>query len=156
MNAPEEPRLAGPCSVADGFCTLLGIRIASQRVGKAIVEMTAAERHCNDLGIVHGGALFSLADAALAVASNAREGDRAVAANAREGDRAVAATLTIHYSAPARIGDVLVAEAVEEHRGERLGGYGVRVTRGSELIATALGTTVLVGRRDASRAAPAR
>jgi acyl-CoA thioesterase len=145
MNAPEEPRLAGPCSVADGFCTLLGIRIASQRVGKAIVEMTAAERHCNDLGIVHGGALFSLADAALAVASNAREGDRAVAA-----------TLTIHYSAPARIGDVLVAEAVEEHRGERLGGYGVRVTRGSELIATALGTTVLVGRRDASRAAPAR
>ncbi|MFL5818168.1 MAG: PaaI family thioesterase [Conexibacter sp.] len=133
----EAPRVAGPCSAVDRFATELGARLLDVEVGRARVELLAQERHCNDLGTVHGGVLFSLADVALAVASNAREGEMAVAI-----------TGGIHYLRPGRPGDRLVAEAVEQHRGGRLGSYAIAIRSGEETIATAMATTLLTGRRE--------
>jgi len=39
--------------------------------GQAEVRMPLDQRHLNGAGIVHGGAIFSLADVAFAAASNA-------------------------------------------------------------------------------------
>lgn len=126
----------GPVSAADRFVHGLGIRLRSLEVGRAVVELEVTAGHCNDVGVVHGGVLFTLADAALAAASNARVGELAVAI-----------TGTIHFLQPARPGDRLVAEATEDRRGGRLGTYAIRVREGEEVIATAVASTLLVGRR---------
>jgi acyl-CoA thioesterase len=127
----------GPASAADRFASELGVRVLGVELGRARVELVAAARHCNDLGAVHGGALFSLADCALSLVSNARACEVAVAV-----------TGAIHYLAPAGVGDRLVAEAVEQHRGARVGSYEIAIRCGERTIATALATTLVTGRRD--------
>ncbi len=53
----------------------------------------------------------------------------------RGGDVTVAAGADITFVAPARVGDVLVAEAVERTRFGRSGIYDVTVRRGEDVIA---------------------
>jgi len=85
-------------------------------------------------GIPHGGAIFSLADAAFAAASNSH------------GTRAVALEMTVHYLAAAEAGTTLYAEAQEEKLGKRTALYRIRVTDpDGNLIASCQG---LVYRRD--------
>ncbi len=43
----------------------LGIEIASKQGGEAVLRMEAKPEHLNDAGIVHGGALATLADCAM-------------------------------------------------------------------------------------------
>ena len=69
----------GPLSSADRFARGLGLRLVALEQGRAVVELATRPDHCSDLGKVHGGVLFSLADAALAAASNSRTGEMAVA-----------------------------------------------------------------------------
>ena len=59
-----------PDRYRDRYGELLGIDVVEVGDGRAGVALTADERHANFLGLVHGGAVFSLADAALAAASN--------------------------------------------------------------------------------------
>jgi uncharacterized protein (TIGR00369 family) len=73
-----------PSQRTDPYGQLLGVEVVEVGDGSASAELTAGERHTNFLGLVHGGAVFSLADAALAAASNS--GDRT----------AVATVVTIH------------------------------------------------------------
>ena len=49
----------------------LGIQIEEVRPGRAIMRMRVTENMINGLEIVHGGVLFTLADAAFAYACNA-------------------------------------------------------------------------------------
>jgi len=65
----------------DALAKHLGIRITEVSAGMARAEMEIREIHLNSAGTVHGGAIFSLADAAFAAASNAH-GTLAVAVNA--------------------------------------------------------------------------
>ena len=65
----------------------------------------------------HGGFIFALADSAFAFACNSH--NRAT----------VAAGAAIEFLAPARAGDVLIAEAQEQALGGRLGVYDVVVSR---------------------------
>ena len=46
------------------------MRVVEVRPGFARTEMTVEPRHLNSIGIMQGGALFTLADLAFAVASN--------------------------------------------------------------------------------------
>jgi acyl-CoA thioesterase len=71
----------------------------------------------NSHDTAHGGAIFSLADAAFAVASNSH------------GPLAVALEISVNYVAPARAGERLIAEAREESQGRRIGVYRLRVTK---------------------------
>lgn len=54
----------------DRFAHENGMRIVEVRPGFARTEMTVEPRHLNGVGILQGGALFTLADLAFAVASN--------------------------------------------------------------------------------------
>ena len=54
----------------DRFAKENGIRVVEIRLGFARTEMTVEPRHLNSVGILQGGALFTLADFAFAVASN--------------------------------------------------------------------------------------
>jgi acyl-CoA thioesterase len=71
----------------------------------------------NFLGSGHGGVVFSLADCAFSLASNAA------------GDRAVAIDTHLVLTAPVRVGDRLTATVHEETRGRTLGTYRADVTR---------------------------
>ena len=99
----------GPASAADRFATDLGVRVLAAEPGRAVVDLVVEDRHLNDRGIAHGGALFSLADVALAVAANP------------PGQVALVPTATVHFIRPARLGARLRATATVEHSGRTLG-----------------------------------
>jgi acyl-CoA thioesterase len=54
----------------DNFAKKNGIKLVEAKPGFAVARMEIHESHYNSVGIVHGGALFTLADFAFAVASN--------------------------------------------------------------------------------------
>jgi acyl-CoA thioesterase len=56
----------------DLFARHLGIEIAEHGPGYAKARLELTRRHLNSVGTVHGGVVFSLADAAFSVASNSR------------------------------------------------------------------------------------
>jgi uncharacterized protein (TIGR00369 family) len=51
-----------------GVAKLVGIRLLGAGAGEASLEMDAGPQHHNAMGIVHGGVLCDLADAAMGVA----------------------------------------------------------------------------------------
>ncbi len=93
----------------------LGMRLLDVAPGRARLAMTVAEHMVNGHGICHGGFIFALADSAFAFACNTY------------GERVVAQHCAVTYLRPGRLGQVLVAEAVERARAGRSGLYDVRV-----------------------------
>ncbi|MDH3302145.1 MAG: hydroxyphenylacetyl-CoA thioesterase PaaI [Acidimicrobiia bacterium] len=91
----------------DAASKSLGITITEIDYGRAVVTMTVRDDMVNGLDICHGGLIFSLADSAMAFATNSYN-HYAVATNAE-----------IDWVAPARRGDVLTATATERHRAGR-------------------------------------
>ena len=59
----------------------LGIEVVSVEVGRAVLSMTVLPSMVNGLDVCHGGFLFTLADSAMAFASNATN-ERAFASHA--------------------------------------------------------------------------
>jgi acyl-CoA thioesterase len=118
---------------ADTASQRLGIELDEVGDGRARVRMTVAGWMLNGHGICHGGLVFTLADTAFALACNSGE------------DAAVAAACDVVFVAPAREGDVLVAEASERNRFGRSGVYDVSVRRGGEPIAEFRGLSRVVG-----------
>jgi acyl-CoA thioesterase len=108
----------------DRFCVeTVGIELLDVEPGRARVKMNVGPEHLNGLGLLQGGATFTLADFALAAASNAH------------GTPAVSVNASISYFKSVSTGTVY-AEAVEESLNTKLGTYTVRVTNESrELIA---------------------
>ena len=108
----------------------MGMRLDYVSAGRARLSMTIAEPMTNGHGICHGGFIFSLADSAMAFAANPR------------GEAAVAQHAAITYVRPGRVGEVLIAEAVERMHAGRSGMYDVRVsTADGELVAEFRGHT---------------
>lgn len=103
---------------ADPYAFGLGIELTSVSEGEIVVEMEVKAEHLNFLGVGHGGMVFSLADCAFSLASNAA------------GDRAVAIDTHLVLTAPALRGDRLKASVTEASRGRTLGTYRVDVSRG--------------------------
>ncbi len=112
----------------DHFARHAGIELIDARPGWAKVKMAIQPFHLNGAGTVHGGAIFTLADFAFAVASNSR-GQLAMGIN----------TSTSFLKAACE--GVLFAEAEEVSLNRRLGSYQVRITDDhQELIALFQGT----------------
>jgi acyl-CoA thioesterase len=108
---------------ADEASRALGIEALELEPGRARVRMAVTAQMVNGHGIAHGGYLFLLADTGFACACN------------REGSVTVAAGAEIEFIAPVRLGDVLIAEAVERVRYGRSGVYDVTVRRDGEVVA---------------------
>lgn len=66
---------------ADKFASYVGIELLEVSKGKAKAKMEIREHHLNGLGILHGGALFTLADYVFGIAGNTHD-QEAVAVNA--------------------------------------------------------------------------
>ena len=97
--------------VADG----LGAVIEEASYGYARCSMEIQPRHCNALGIPMGGAVFTLADFAFAVAAN------------QEGRDVVTQASQVTFQKAAR-GKYLTAEARQVKDGKRVCFYEVKVT----------------------------
>jgi len=99
----------------DAWAQEAGIELMEVSAGRAKVRMKIAKRHLNSHGTVHGGAIFTLADTAFALASNSH-GIPAAGINAH-----------ISYVTSAATG-TLFAEAVEFSLRPKIATYMVTVT----------------------------
>lgn len=104
----------------DPYAALLGMTLRSD--DPLEVAMTVRADHQNFLGVTHGGAMFSLADCAFALASN------------RAGARAVAIDTHLVLTGGSQEGDVLSAVAEETTRGRTLATYRIVVRRNEDRI----------------------
>ena len=112
----------------DRFATGIGIELLEVGAGRAVARMAVGPGHLNAAGVVQGGAIFTLADFAFAVASNSR------------GNVALAIEAHVTFLRAVRTG-VLRAEATEEGGSRRLSTCTVRVTdEGGTLVALFTGT----------------
>ncbi|MBU2020148.1 MAG: hydroxyphenylacetyl-CoA thioesterase PaaI [Bacteroidetes bacterium] len=100
----------------DHFSQWLGITVISIDNGKCILGMQVKSEMVNGFGIAHGGITFSLADSALAFASNSH------------GKHCVSIETSIHHLRPVNVGDQLTANCQEINRGKSLGLYEVKIT----------------------------
>jgi acyl-CoA thioesterase len=94
----------------------LGMKLVEIRAGHAVMDMEIKPWMANGEGVCHGGLLFSLADTAMAFASNSRD------------ESYVAVSASIEFLAPGRLGETVRAVATEEHRAGRTATYTVAVT----------------------------
>jgi acyl-CoA thioesterase len=85
------------------FAQLLGLKVLEVREGYARVMMPSSQKK-NPNGVVHGGAIFSLADHAFAIAANTARTDR------------VAVSIHIQFIAPAH-GDLIALSEIVGERG---------------------------------------
>ena len=85
----------------DNASQALGMRVLSVTEGRATVRMAVRADMVNGHKICHGGMVFTLADSAFAFACNSR------------GVPTVASGCSIEFLAPAREGDILIADAAE-------------------------------------------
>ncbi len=99
----------------DRYAKLSGIEIVEVSPGYCKARMQIGDTHLNSVDVVHGGALFTLADLAFAVASNSH-GQVALAINAH-----------ITYLQAVSAG-VLWAVATEVDKRRKLGVYDVVVS----------------------------
>jgi phenylacetic acid degradation protein PaaD len=121
---------------ADRASQAMGMKVESVAPGKAILSMTVRAEMIGPGGVCSRGAIFLLADSALAFASNTR------------GHRVVAQHCDIMFDNPAGVGEQLVADARERHLSERKGLYDVRVqTRAGRVVAEMRGQAHTLGDR---------
>ena len=92
-----------------------GMKLEAISPGAATLSMAATRAMTNGHGVVHGGFIFLLADAAFAYACNSYN------------QRCVAQACSIAYLKPGREGSRLTARAREVRRVERSGVYDVSV-----------------------------
>ncbi|MEY7851985.1 PaaI family thioesterase [Natrarchaeobius sp. A-rgal3] len=110
---------------ADAYCETLGIELVSLEAGAATTRLEITEALTNFHGTPHGGAIYSLADAAFAAASNSH------------GETAVALETNVSYLEAVDVGTTLTASAEETHVGRQTAEYEVVVTgEDGERVAT--------------------
>ena len=102
-------------SSEDRFARHTGIELLEVELGRAKVSMEIKPHHFNGARTVHGGAIFTLADFAFAVASNSH------------GTLAMGINTSISFVKAATKG-TLYAEARELSRNPKLAAYSVTVT----------------------------
>jgi acyl-CoA thioesterase len=134
MNAAAAPLPTDPQALAEASAQAmwardqatqgLGMSIDRMAPGQAVMSMPIRQDMLNGHGMCHGGFMFLLADSAFAFACNSYN------------QNTVASACHIDFLAPARLGDVLEAEAIERSRSGRTGVYDITVrVRGGKTVA---------------------
>ncbi len=133
--SPEEiaRRSAEVLWAGDRASQWLGMELVDVGPGTATLQLRLTEQMVNGHDIGHGGITFSLADSAFAFACNSH--NRVT----------VAASAEIRFRRPTRLGDVLVATAVERDRDESTGVYDVTVTVADDVVAEFVGRSREIG-----------
>ncbi|HAO32608.1 MAG TPA: phenylacetic acid degradation protein PaaD, partial [Candidatus Competibacteraceae bacterium] len=107
----------------DPFMNLLGLQGEITAPGQARVWGTIRPEFLNSWGSAHGGFLYSVADAAFALASNSH------------GTLAVALSAHIEYVQASEVGATVEARAIEAHLGRRTAVYRIEIHSGEKLLA---------------------
>ncbi len=99
----------------DSFSQWLGVEIDKIDFGVCKLRSKVTAEMLNGFRIAHGGISYSLADSALAFASNSR------------GVQCVSIETSISHVKKVLEGDLIIAEAEEIHRGKTTGIYNISV-----------------------------
>jgi acyl-CoA thioesterase len=99
----------------DHFSRWLGVEVLEIKPSYCRLQMTIRREMLNGFGIAHGGITFSLADSALAFASNSG------------GRKSVSIETSISHLVSLAVNDEIVAEAVCESETEKLGHYSIKI-----------------------------
>lgn len=110
----------------DHFSQWLGIVRLEEREGYCRLQMTIRPEMCNGFGIAHGGITYSLADSALAFASNGK------------GRHALSIETSISHIQPLQAEDGIIATAEEKSYGNKIAIYEVRIVREEDDVLVAL------------------
>lgn len=110
----------------DYFSQWLGIEVLEVGQGTCKLQMTLRKEMLNGFGIAHGGITYSLADSALAFASNSH------------GQKAVSVETSISHTKSLMENDVLIAEAIEEHCSNKIAVYTIKVFKKEDNSVVAL------------------
>ena len=117
----------------DAFSKWLGIEVIDVEAGSATLRMTVREEMTNGFGIAHGGISYSLADSALAFASNGG------------GNQSVSLETAIHHLKPVQSGDTLEARATLLNETRRTGLYQIDIFKDDVRVAFFKGTVYRTG-----------
>lgn len=120
----------------DAFSKWMGIKVLESEPGYVKLSIKIRNEMTNGFGVCHGGITFSLADSALAFASNSR------------GTISLALENNINFTKKVSVGDTLNAETEELQNGRTIGVYKVRITnQNEELVAEFRGTVYRTGQK---------
>ena len=129
MNSNKANQIVDKMLEQDKFSAWLGIEKILVEEGKCILKMKIRDEMVNGFKNAHGGIAFSLADSALAFASNAY------------GRLSVALECSISFAIPVRVGDVLLCEARQLSLTNRTGTYHIEIeNQNKEKVAFFKGT----------------
>ena len=122
--------------MTQGFREYLGISIDEAEDGKSRLSFEARDKHLNDGGIVHGGAIFTLADCAMGSAL----------ASTLEDEQPVTVEAKMNYLEPGKPGRIVALGALRR-KGTRFTVLEVEVIQEEtgEHIAYGTGTFTIVG-----------
>jgi acyl-CoA thioesterase len=124
MKDPAE--ITGIMMAKDYFSLWLGIKVLSTGKGSCKLSCLITKDMLNGFGIAHGGITYSIADSALAFASNSH------------GRKALSVETSISHLVSLAEGDEVTAEALEEHCSNKIGLYSIKITRVSDQALVAL------------------
>ncbi len=132
---PERPAETPlPKLMANPFADMLGLQFLPSEHGRCRSYMDAGEDLLNPNAVVHGGAVYTLADTSMGTALS-----RALP----DGEHCATIEIKISYYAPARAGR-LDCDAHITHRTRRFAFLESEVRQGPHIIARATGTFVIV------------
>lgn len=120
----------------DAFSHWLGIMLIEVRPGYCQLQCTIREEMLNGFFIAHGGIAYSVADSALAFASNAHN------------NQAVSVETSISHTKKLKTGDLITAVCEEKNLSTRFGQYQVTVTnQDNVIVALFTGTVYRTGKK---------
>ena len=99
----------------DAFSKWLGIEILELKKGYCKLQMKVLKNMTNGFNIAHGGISYSLADSALAFASNSH------------GKMALSIETSISHTQKVNLNDVLTAETEELNLNSKTGLYNIKI-----------------------------
>jgi len=117
------------------FAKFLGLKITHVSPERITAELAAREELNNRFGILHGGALMSLAD---------NLGGTGATANLKPGQSTATIESKTNFFAPVPIGDVAYAECTPLHRGRTTMVWQTRITRGDGKLCALVTQTQIV------------
>ena len=112
----QAKEIVGHMMKNDAFSQWLGITVVSNAPGEATLKMTVRDEMTNGFHIAHGGITYSLADSALAFASNG------------SGRQSLSIETSIHHLHAVRAGEELTAFATLLSETHKTGLYQIDIT----------------------------
>jgi len=114
MNIPT--KIVNKMFDQDAFSQWLGIEIVDVSEGYCKLKLTVREEMLNGFHIAHGGIAYSLADSALAFASNSN------------GKKSLSVETSISHTVSIKDGDELIATTEELSLSDKIGVYLITIT----------------------------